>query len=82
MSFMLSYHDIDIYDRDLSLLDDYQWLNDSILSYCLKRIEIQTNDLLSVYSSDCDRILTLHASTVSFLQIQCESEEDYQVRFI
>lgn len=69
MSLLASFQDIDIYTRDFQSLESRNWLNDSCVSFCMKRIEALVN---------CDNILFMDASVVSFLKLQCESESEFE----
>ena len=63
-----SFEDIDIYPRDFINFNQKCWLNDSCLSFCLKRIQ---------FSAHNEEILVIEASVASFLKLQCESQVDF-----
>ena len=60
--------DADIYNRDLVLFKSKSWLNDSCINYCFRRLELQI---------ESKSMLLMDPSVVSFLIIQCTSDEDY-----
>lgn len=61
--------DADIYESDLNLFRDKNWLNDSCINYCLRQLELKISD---------KNYLLMDPSVVSFLVIQCNEEEEYQ----
>ena len=61
--------DADIYETDLVLFLDKNWLNDSCINYCLRQLEIKISNR---------NILLMNPSVVSFLMIQCDEEEEYR----
>jgi sentrin-specific protease 8 len=67
---LTSYHDIDIYERDLCLLSPGEWLNDTCVSFCLKRCERAVGDQ--------SRILLMDAAVVSFMRFQVDDEEEME----
>lgn len=68
MSLVLSYDEADLYDDDVRLFSGKQWLNDSCINYCFKRISHQLNNLA---------ILLMDPSVVSFLILQCDDDDEY-----
>lgn len=69
---MINYFDANLYDRDIALLSDHQWLNDQCILAGLRWIEHTCGvDLF-------DRVLFLDPSVASFLRIQCTDDEDYE----
>jgi hypothetical protein len=73
MTVLLNYCDIDIYQRDILLLEDGRWLNDSILSFCLRRsMTIPNHD-------DSVDMIVVDAPIVSYLRIQCEEDGEFEV---
>lgn len=66
---ILSYEDIDLYDRDIILFKNHNWLNDSCISYCYKRI-YNTFDYPV-------HLLLIDPSIISYLKLQCEDEEEF-----
>ena len=60
--------DANIYDRDLVLLRPGNWLNDSCINYCLRRLEFQISD---------EAVLLLDPAVASFLVIQCDDDDEY-----
>ena len=68
MSLVLSYDEANLYDDDVRLFSDKQWLNDSCINYCFKRISRQLNNLA---------ILLMDPSVVSFLVLQCDDDDEY-----
>ena len=67
MALLVSYKDADVYDRDAVLFKNKNWLNDSCINFCLRRMEIST-----------DRLLLMDPSVVSFLRLQCSDEDEYE----
>lgn len=60
--------DANIYAYDLSLFRPGNWLNDSCINYCFRRLELQILN---------NSILLMDPSVVSFLLIQCTTAEEY-----
>ena len=60
--------DANIYDRDLVLLKPGNWLNDSCINYCLRRLEIEISE---------EAVLLLDPAVASFLVIQCTDDDEY-----
>ena len=73
MTFLFSYNDADIYDRDLALFNPHQWLNDSCINFCFRHIE---NDIKELDKDET--ILLFDPSVTAFLRLQCEDPEDYK----
>ena len=65
--------DANIYSRDLILFRSKCWLNDSCINYCFRRLELMKTP---------KSILLMDPSVVSFLVIQCSSDEDYDELFV
>ena len=73
---LFSYRDVDVYERDAVLFNEGEWLNDSCLSYAFRRIE---DKILSSTNQDfLKTILLVDPSVVSFLQLQCEEDEEFE----
>ena len=68
MPLVLSYDEADLYDDDVRLFSGKQWLNDSCINYCFKRISHQLNH---------SAILLMDPSVVSFLLLQCDDDDEY-----
>ena len=66
---LLSFKDINIYSRDLSLFYDGQWLNDTCINFCLAK---KADELKN------DSILFMDPSVVSFMTFQVDDEEEMQ----
>jgi Ulp1 family protease len=66
MSILFSYRDVDVYERDVELFKDRNWLNDSCISYSFKQIE-------DSFNNNC--IILMDPSVVSFLRIQADEED-------
>ena len=64
---IVSLLDADIYRRDVELLQTGQWLNDAVINYCLRRLELRFPSFL----------LFMDPSIVSFLRLQCEECEEW-----
>lgn len=73
---LFSYRDVDIYQRDAVLFNEGEWLNDSCLSYAFKRIEDKISAATS--SEVLKSILLVDPSVVSFLQLQCGDDEEFE----
>lgn len=58
----------DIYRRDVELLQSGQWLNDSVINYCFRRLEIK-------YSND---FLFMDPSVVAFMRMQCVDCDEWR----
>lgn len=72
MSIIISYKDADIYPSDLALFQGLNWLNDSCINYCMKRI---VDDYVS---ADVTAILLMEPAVISFMRIQCQTDEDFE----
>lgn len=72
---LFSYRDVDMYERDAALFNDGQWLNDSCISYCFRRIE---DHISSSNQEMLKSILLVDPSVVSFLRTQCEEDEEFE----
>jgi hypothetical protein len=66
---LLSLNDADIYRRDHALFMPHQWLNDSCISYSLRRFELD----VKIHPS----ILFMDPGLVSFMRLQCSDEDDF-----
>ena len=71
MKLVACYRDIDIYENDFKLFNERQWLSDSCISYCFKRIED------SLPPSISSNIVFLDPSVTSFIRLQCQEEEEF-----
>ena len=71
MKLVACYRDIDIYENDFKLFNERQWLSDSCISYCFKRIED------SLPPSILSNIVFLDPSVTSFIRLQCQEEEEF-----
>lgn len=60
--------DANIYGNDLALFRPGNWLNDSCINYCFRRLEQEIQQ---------KSILFMDPSVVSFLLIQCTTAEEY-----
>ena len=69
MSLVLSYDDADLYENDVKLFSGKQWLNDSCINFCFRRISSQANNT---------SILFMDPSVVSFLTLQCNDDDEYE----
>jgi sentrin-specific protease 8 len=67
---LATYHDLDIYERDLCFFQPSEWLNDTCVSYCLKRAELA--------SSNQARVLLMDAAVVAFMRFQVEDKEEME----
>lgn len=65
--FIVSLLDADIYRRDVELLQSGQWLNDAVINYCFRRLELRFPSFF----------LFVDPSIVSFLRLQCEECEEW-----
>lgn len=70
---ILSYNDINLYDYDVKLFNQGQWLNDICINFCFSCITTLNSSKISM-----NQILLMDASVVSFLRIQCEGDEEYK----
>lgn len=64
---ILNYQDISIYESDLFLLSDGQWLNDVCINFCFAKKRVETNN---------STILMMDPSVVSFLTFQVSDDEE------
>ena len=64
---IVSLLDADIYRRDVELLQSGSWLNDAVINYCFRRLELKFPSYF----------LFMDPSVVSFLRLQCEECEDW-----
>jgi Ulp1 family protease len=70
-----SYHDADIYYRDLDLFQPGQWLNDACINICLRLLEYQDSHSDSGTRS---QILLLDPAVASFIRLQCRDNDEFQ----
>ena len=66
---LISVNDADIYEKDHRLFKSGNWLNDNCINYCIKQLIVTVGMKADV--------LIVEPAAVSFMRIQCESEEDY-----
>lgn len=65
---ILSYYDVDIYPRDVALFGPRKWVNDTCITFCMKRCQ---------HNSTCPSdVRLLEASVVSYLSFQIEDEDE------
>lgn len=63
-----SYEDIDMYDRDMTLFKDGNWLNDSCISFGFK--------LMMAKNVNCANVFYLmDASVMSFMMLQADTDD-------
>mmetsp|Transcript_5689 Transcript_5689/g.11937 ORF Transcript_5689/g.11937 Transcript_5689/m.11937 type:complete len:227 (+) Transcript_5689:61-741(+) len=68
--FILNYNDAVIYQRDISLLENEDWINDACINFQLRRLQ-------SIWGGDSGPFLFLDPSVVSFLMHQCDDDEEF-----
>ena len=74
---VLSYFDVDVYERDLKLFQEREWLNDTCINYCFKRLmNSKSSDMIDMVMKES--VLLLDPSLVSFLRIQCEEDDEFE----
>lgn len=86
MTKLVTFDDIDLYENDLRLFNDGCWLNDTCVSFglkCAKKRSLDGNLDPSQLSKDRNKELinvdVWDASVVSFLLIQCDSPDEFEV---
>jgi Ulp1 family protease len=67
---LVTYHDIDIYERDIYLFKQEEWLNDACINFCLKRTELA--------ASQQARVLLMDAAVVAFMRFQVDDEDEVE----
>jgi sentrin-specific protease 8 len=73
---ILDYNDSLLYESDLELLDEGNWLNDRILGFVYEYLERE------VYREECDELLGfVNPSTVQYLKL-CDSVDEAKMCFI
>lgn len=74
---VLSYFDVDVYERDLKLFENRNWLNDTCINYCFKRLlNSKSSDVVDMIMKE--NVLLLDPSLVSFLRLQCEEDDEFE----
>ena len=63
---IVSYRDVDIYENDLKLFCEGNWLNDTCINFCLRKAESSMND----------SILLLDPAVAAFLRYQVDDDEE------
>jgi hypothetical protein len=67
MTLLVSYQDVNIYDRDARLFNDGEWLNDTCISFCFRCLE-----------QELKAFKLVDPSIVSFLRLQVEDEDEFE----
>ena len=75
---VISYFDVDVYDRDVKLLQPSQWLNDTCINYCFKRLMNENIDDTLVVQYREHNVVLLDPCLVSFIRLQCEDEDEFE----
>lgn len=70
---LLTFDDVDIYERDLNNFQDGCWLNDSCINYCFRKFDRK-------YSNH--KLVLMDPTVVSFLLIQASDEEDLEELYV
>jgi Ulp1 family protease len=69
MTILFSYRDADVHLEDLVLFEDGQWLNDSCINFCFRRLEDELNS---------NKVLLVDPCLVSFLRFQVDADEEFE----
>lgn len=67
MTLLVSFKDVDVYDRDAALFNNNEWLNDTCIHFCFACLE---NGLSTVKLVD--------PAVVSFLRLQVEDDDEFE----
>lgn len=74
---LVNYHDAVVYRSDASLTAPGKWLNDRIIYWYFKYLELGSISKEIAGGTFPTDILLMDPSVVSFMRIQCEDEDDF-----
>ncbi|KAJ0397749.1 hypothetical protein P43SY_005606 [Pythium insidiosum] len=74
---VLNYHDVQLYDTDVALFRDNEWLNDNAINFYFQYLQ-ETLDVSSAPDARTrSDVLLVDPAVVSCILLQCDEEDEY-----